>query len=71
MELAWSDCMARNIIPKELIHMKEGVYVTESGDRLKVITIFNMPIGEPEYVARVVRDKADWQRRLRRYRGHT
>ena len=45
----------KNIISEELELMEEGVYVTENGDRLKVVTVFNVPIGEPEYVEAVLR----------------
>ena len=38
--------------------MEEGVYITESGECLKGITVFNVPIGEPDYVEAVLCKKA-------------
>ncbi len=37
--------------------MEEGLYVNEGGDRLRGVTIFNVPIGEPAYVEAVLRNK--------------
>ena len=45
-------------IPVELLHLKEGVHVNESGDLLRGLTIFNVPVGEEKYVAVKLRDKA-------------
>ena len=55
---AWKDCKERNVIPQELTHKEEGIYVTENRDFLRGIIVFNVPIGEPEYVEAVLRDKA-------------
>jgi len=33
-------------IPEELQHLQEGVHVSESGDLLRGLTIFNVPVGE-------------------------
>jgi hypothetical protein len=44
-ENAWKDCNRRGLIPQELEHMKEGLYVDESGDRLRGVIIFNVPLG--------------------------
>ncbi len=45
-------------IPEELLHLQEGVHVNESGDRLRGLTIFNVPVGEERYVEVKLRDKA-------------
>jgi hypothetical protein len=39
-------------------HIQEGSYVTETGDILRGILIFNVPVGEERYVAAVLRNKA-------------
>ena len=45
-------------IPESLQHVQEGVYVNESGERLKGIQIFNVPVGENMYVEAILRQKA-------------
>ncbi len=57
-EGAWEDCNTRGIIPEQLSFMEEGVHVTENGECLKGITVFNVPIGEPKYDEAVLRNKA-------------
>ena len=57
-EGVWEDCNARGLIPEDSSHIEEGIYAHENGDRLKSITFFNVPIGEPEYLEVVLRDKA-------------
>ena len=42
----------------ELLHLQEGVQVNKSGDLLRGLTIFNVPVGEEKYVAVKLRDKA-------------
>jgi len=34
---------------------KKGIYVNESGDRLKGIMIFNVPVGDNRYVEAILR----------------
>jgi len=57
-EGAWDDCNARGLIPEELNLVEEEVHVTENGDCLKGIKVFNVHIGEPRYVEAVLRNKA-------------
>jgi hypothetical protein len=38
--------------------MEEGVYVNENGDKLRGVTVFNVPIGEPEYEETVLKNKS-------------
>jgi hypothetical protein len=45
-------------IPHELHHVQEGIYVTEGGDMLWGIQIFNVPLGEERYVRARLREKA-------------
>ena len=45
-------------IPISMQHVEEGVYVNESEECLKGITIFNVPVGEERYVEAVLRQKA-------------
>ena len=44
--------------PEELLHLQEGVHVNDSGNRLRGLTIFNVPVGEERYVEVKLRDKA-------------
>ena len=55
---AWQGCKHKNLIPEELRLMEEGIYVNENGDKLRGVTVFNVPIGEPEYVETVLKNKA-------------
>jgi hypothetical protein len=55
---AWQDCNERDLISEELGLMEEGIFVNEDGDRLRGVTFFNVPIGEPAYVEAVLRNKA-------------
>jgi len=45
-------------IPTEIEYIQEGAYVNESGDILRGLLIFNVPVGEERYVAAVLREKA-------------
>ncbi len=38
--------------------MKEGIYANEHEDMLRGVTVFNVPIGDPEYVEAMLRNKA-------------
>jgi len=63
----WQDCTERDLIPEELSLMGEGIYVNEDGDRLRGVTVFNVPVGEPEYVEAVLRNKAQEVASVARY----
>jgi hypothetical protein len=55
-------------IPESLQHIEEGIYVIESGDRLKGIMIFNVSVGDKRYVEAVLRQKArDVGQTIRQY----
>jgi hypothetical protein len=45
-------------ISEELLHLREGVHDTESGDLPSGLTIFNVPVGVERFVAVKSRDKA-------------
>ena len=46
-------------IPAAVEHIQEGTYVVnETGDVIRGLIIFNVPVGEDRYVAAVLRDKA-------------
>ena len=45
-------------IPEELSQLQEGAYVNWAGDILKVIQVFNVPIGTERYVQAKLREKA-------------
>ena len=45
-------------IPENMMHLQEGVHINESGDTLRGLTIFNVPIGEERYVRAKLRDRA-------------
>ena len=38
--------------------MEEGIHVNEDGDKVRGITVFNVPIGEPEYAETVLKNMA-------------
>ena len=57
-ENAWGDCHRKHLIPDELSEIQEGIFVTEGGERLRDVTIFNVPIGEERYVEAVLKKKA-------------
>jgi len=65
-ENAWEDCNKRGLIPRELEDMEEGINVNESGDRLRGVTIFNVPVGEQAYVEAILRHKAQEVTRVTR-----
>jgi hypothetical protein len=54
----WHDCKHKNLIPEEPMLMEEGIYVNENGDMLRGVTVFDVPIGELEYVETVLKNKA-------------
>jgi len=54
----WHDCIQNRLILEEPRLMEKGIYVNENGDMLKGVTVFNVPIGEPEYVETVLKNKA-------------
>jgi len=45
-------------IPEDMQHLQEGVHINESGDIMRGVTIFNVPVGEEKYVQTKLRDKA-------------
>ncbi len=45
-------------IPEELLHLQEGTYVTEDGNILRGIQIFNVPLRDERYVKARLREKA-------------
>jgi len=45
-------------IPVVIEHIKEGAYENESGEILRGLQIFNVPVGEERYVTSVLREKA-------------
>jgi hypothetical protein len=45
-------------IPEGFMHLREGVHVNESGDILRGLTVFNVPIGEERFVELKLREKA-------------
>ncbi len=45
-------------IPREIEHIEEGAYVNDSGEVLRGVQIFNVPVGEERYVTAMLREKA-------------
>jgi hypothetical protein len=45
-------------IPMELEQLEEGTLVDEKGNKVRGIQIFNVPVGEEEYVEAALREKA-------------
>jgi len=46
------------LIPDELMHLREGIHVNESGELLRGLTILNVPVGEEKFVEVKLREKA-------------
>ncbi len=55
---AWQDIHGRNIIPENLNHIQEGIFVNNLGERLRGVHDFNVPVGDADYVATVLQTKA-------------
>jgi hypothetical protein len=45
-------------IPAGIEHIEEGAYMNESGEILRGLQIFDIPVGEERYVTTVLREKA-------------
>jgi hypothetical protein len=52
------EAMRAGHIPESLHHVQEGIYINESGKRLKGIVFFNVPVGENMYVEAILWEKA-------------
>jgi len=48
----------RELIPDDLSGIEEGIYLATNGDLYMGIHVFNAPIGEPEFVAEALKEKA-------------
>jgi hypothetical protein len=57
-EGAWEDAKRKHLILESLLHMQEGIYINDKGERLRGLQVFNVPVGEPTYVATVLGGKA-------------
>jgi hypothetical protein len=55
---AWEDIQRRDIIPITLNHIYEGIFITNEGDNMRGLQVFNVPVGDAKYVAAVLRSKA-------------
>jgi hypothetical protein len=58
-EMAWDDVKRRNLIPESLRHMQGGIFVKIDGDRLRGVMVFNVHVREAEYIATILRKKAE------------
>ena len=45
-------------IPDSRQHIEKGIYINESGDTLRGIMIFNVPVGDSKYLEALLRQKA-------------
>jgi len=54
----WEDINNRDLIPEGFKHMQEGIFVNNTRDRLRGLHVFNVPVGDPDYVATVLKTKA-------------
>ena len=52
------DCKTRDLIPENLSSIQEGVKIDADGERMRGVTIYNVPIGEPGYVEEILGNKA-------------
>ena len=53
------DAKREGRITDESRHLEEGIYMTDRGEKLRGVIIFNVPVGEEEYAMHVLRDKAE------------
>jgi hypothetical protein len=44
---AWEDCLARNLIPKDLSSIEEGILIDADGERLRGVAILTCPLESP------------------------
>jgi hypothetical protein len=56
-ETVWEDISSKKK-PEILRHLKEGIYINNEGAKLRGVPVFNVPVGEGDYVAVVLRAKA-------------
>ena len=56
-ERAWdADYHTRDLVPESMGSIEEGVLIDAEEERLRRVTIFNVPIGEPRYVEEILRN---------------
>jgi hypothetical protein len=55
-EGAWEDFQGRDLITEGLRAIEDGLIEDADGRRLRVVTISNVPIGEPAYVEKILRN---------------
>jgi hypothetical protein len=48
----------RSLLPEELGDIQEGTCLATNGEIYKGVHVFNAPIGDPEFVTEVIKDKA-------------
>ena len=53
-----SEARREGHIPDSMQHIEEGIYVNESGETLRGIMIFNVPVNDSKYVEAILRQKA-------------
>ena len=58
------DARREGFILDDLGHLEERIYMTDQGEKLRGVTIFNVPVGEEEYVMHVLRDKAEKMKKI-------
>ena len=55
---AWLDIRKRDIIPENLKRIQEGIFINNNGDKLRGVQVFNVPMGDADYIATVLQTKA-------------
>ena len=56
---AMEDINNRDLIPESLKHMQEGIFINGEGGMLHGLQVFNVPVGDPDYVTSILRTKAN------------
>jgi hypothetical protein len=55
----WEDINNRDLLPEDLKHMQEGIFINSTGDMLRGLHVSNVPVRDPDCVAAVLRTKAN------------
>jgi hypothetical protein len=55
---ASQDIRIRDIIHENLKHIQEGIFINNTGDILRRVKVFNVSVGDTDYIASVLQTKA-------------
>ena len=54
----WEGIRIRNIISENLKHIQDGIFINNDGDKLRGVHVFNVPVGDANYIATILQTKA-------------